>query len=147
MRVECRATAGASKPACGPPRDDVKKTAMGCIGALRQKQALLQQRMAKRGPYSCRPFVPELLPVHQHRAPRENWRSATKQAALVPGKQVKNGTRSRANLECCENGTKAKFIRAHSSVRRHCAAVGKALKIGPNITPFRHFFDACPTRS
>jgi hypothetical protein len=63
-----------------------------------------------------------------------------KHVALVPGKQVKNGHASRANFECCENGTKAKFIRAHSSVRRHCAAVGKALKIGPNIPRFRHFF-------
>jgi hypothetical protein len=67
-----------------------------------------------------------------------------KHVALVPGKQVKNGHASRANFECCENGTKAKFIRAPSSVRRHCAAVGKALKIGPNIPRFRHFFQRLP---
>jgi hypothetical protein len=119
--------------------DGVKKTGMGFMGALRPKQALLQQRMANPGPYSCRPFIPESLPSATAAGSSRGLAKRYEYRALVAGKQVKIG-RSCADFECCENGTKAKFIRGRSSARRHCAAVGKALKIDHNIPHFRDFF-------
>jgi hypothetical protein len=95
--------------------------------------------MANPGPYSCRPFIPESLPSATAAGSSRGLAKRYENRPLVAGKQVKIG-RSCADFECCENGTKAKFIRGRSSARRHCAAVGKALKIDHNIPHFRDFF-------
>src|SRR6188474_2541190 len=89
--------------------DGVKKTGMGFMGALRPKQALLQQRMANPGPYSCRPFIPESLPSATAAGSSRGLAKRYENRPLVADKQVKIG-RSCADFECCENGTKAKFI-------------------------------------
>jgi hypothetical protein len=44
-----------------------------------------------------------------------------------------------ADFECCENGTRAKFIRRHRRAERPLA-VDKAPQFGPNILHFRDFF-------
>jgi hypothetical protein len=61
-------------------------------------------------------------------------------AALAAGKPVKIGV---IVSKCCENGTRAKFIRWPLSARRYRAAVRKTLRSGPNTRQFCDFFQIC----
>src|SRR4029453_19282012 len=113
---------------------------MGCMGALRPKQALLQQRMANPGPYSCRPFIPESLPSATAAGSSRGLAKRYEYRALVAGKQVKIGTDPAPISSVARMEQRRSLFAGVHVPWRHCAVVGKALKIDPNIPHFRDFF-------